>query len=492
MPYKGTKNYQRKQGGYLKVSELYEQIKNDHQEATKTNNLEKITEVAGRLELLLNDAPEDLAILFSYGTAKMQTGMNGLAINIFQKCLEIREMPEIWNNLGTAFKGENLSREAEQCWLKALELRPDADYYNNLSTLYINEGMPERGMEFADKGLEIDPAHNRLYWNKSLLLLEQGRWNEGFDLYDAGLLSGDRPNRLYHTDPEKVPLWSGEKGKVVVYGEQGMGDEIMFASCIPDLINDIGRENVIFDCHPRMVSLFERSFNVKCYGTRKSENINWPNDDPPDYRVPIGSLFRLYRPDGVFPKEPYLKPDLELVAHYIEKLSALVPGPYIGVGWRAGVKKTRTDLRSIKLREFVPLIEEGGTFVSLQYDDDATRKVEQFKKDTGHTITHWADVVEAGPYRNFTGYDYDHTIALLCALDLCILPNTSAVHACGALGQECWTLTPKQAAWRYQLEGDEMPMYGSWVRQFRNGMEEVVNEYRNRWPRAELTGAQGG
>ena len=475
----------------MKVSDIYAEIKTDHEKATATNNLELLNEVASRFELLLNDAPEDIAILFSYGTAKMQGGYNGLAINIFQKCLELKELPEVWNNLGTAFKGENRGEQAETCWLNALKLREDADYYNNLATLHINEGNPDPGIEFCDKGIALNAEHPRLFWNKSLLLLEQGKWKEGFDLYDAGLLSNDRPNRMYHKEPDKVPLWAGEEGRVVVYGEQGMGDEVMFASCIPDLIEDVGRDNLIFDCHPRMVGLFERSFGVKCYGTRKSENISWPLDDQPDYRVPIGSLFRMYRSDGVFPKTPYLEPDLDLVGEYLERLEALGPGPYIGVGWKAGVKKTRNDLRSIKLREFIPLLEQGGTCVSLQYDDDATRKVSQFEKDTGHVIHHWRDVVEAGPHRNYTGYNYDHTVALIAALDLCILPNTSAVHVCGALGQECWTLTPPAAAWRYQASGKQMPMYGDWVTQFRGGMQEVVSEYADRgtWPKHAREGA---
>ena len=127
----------------------------------------------------------------------------------------------------------------------------------------------------------------------------------------------------------------------------------------------------------------------------------------------------------------------------------------------------------------MPLLEKDATFISLQYTEDAARKCEQFEKDTGIKIHHWPKTVEAGPNESrYPGYDYSHTLALIQALDLCILPNTTAVHACGAIGHNCWTMTPQKCAWRYQLQGDEMPMYGHWVRQYRQadavGWEKTV------------------
>jgi len=179
-------------------------------------------------------------------------------------------------------------------------------------------------------------------------------------------------------------------------------------------------------------------------------------------------LFQRYRKHG-FPKERYLTPDPVKVEKYRARLEALGPGPYVGVGWQAGYKKTRQDLRSFKLKQFLPVFEQGGTFISLQYTEGAEDKVKRFKDEHGHEIHHWKDVVESKDPEGekYTGFDYDETIALIKALDLCILPNTTAVHVCGAIGQLCWTLTPKACAWRYQLEGDLMPMYGPWVLQVR-------------------------
>lgn len=463
----------------MRLEDVFRDINRRHGEASAVNDLKKIQEISMEYENLLNQAPGASVILFGLGTCKLQLGLNGSAISYFEQALkELPNSPEIWNNLGSAWKAENQDEKARECFHKAYELKPHADYLNNIATLYVNQGCPSNGMKYCEEALQLDPEHPRIHWNYSLLLLEQGMWKKGFEHYDYGLHSNDRPLRYYHGDMNKVPIWNGERGKVVVYGEQGMGDEIMFASCLPDLIKEA--DEVVFDCHSRMIGLFQRSFpGLRCHPTRKINEITWPNDeDPPlDYKIAIGSLFGRYRSDGKFPRKAYLKADPVRTEQYRQRLEALGPGPYVGIAWKAGGKKTAGHIRSFKLNQFVPILEKGGTFVSLQYLDEGG-KCERFFNETGYRIHHWPEVVESlDNGERGTGYDYDETAALVAALDLCIVPNTTIVHLCGALGKECWTLTPNAAAWRYQLRGRHMPFYGDWVRQYRE---------RNSWDTAFL------
>jgi len=63
------------------------------------------------------------------------------------------------------------------------------------------------------------------------------------------------------------PYWDGTPDKTVaVYGEQGLGDEVMFASMIPDLMKT---NKVIIESHPRLEKLFWQSFGVKTFGTER-------------------------------------------------------------------------------------------------------------------------------------------------------------------------------------------------------------------------------
>lgn len=452
------------------ISEVAQTLLEQHRQAAEANDVEKLVALKPQLEGFLSEAPEDPLLLFTLGTTHLQLGLNGVAITYLKHAAEVcPDLPEIWNNLGTAWKHENHFEPAKECFEKAMSLDERADFLNNLATLYVNEGCPTEGEPFARRALELDPSNIKAHWNLGLLLLEQGKWDEGLACYEWGFASGDRPKRDYG-----VPEWNGKPGQtVIVYGEQGIGDEIMFASCLPDLMKDC---EVIFDCHPRLKGVWERTFGIKCYGGRKKDVGKWAKNSGADASVAIGSLFLHYRRNGEFPRKPYLTADPKLVKQYREKLEALGPGPYVGIGWKGGSKKTRADLRSVKLARFKPLFDQGGTFISVQYTSDSAGKVERFEKDSGVKVHHFPEIVEA--------FDYEKTVALIEALDLVVCPNTSAVHVCGALGVPCWSLTPNAPAWRYGLSGPRMPMYGDWVQLFREGdswdalFQSVADQYR--------------
>lgn len=392
---------------------------------------------------ILNENPNHWLCQFFFATLYLQTNRNGLAIALLEAAARVKpQMPEIWNNLGTAYKRENYNERARACLLRAVSLKRETDALNNLSTIYINEGEPERAEKWAEQAIKESDSNAFAHWNYSLSLLEQGKFKEGFKEYAWGLKSKDRRNRDYH-----APFWNGEKKKnVVIWGEQGVGDEIMFASCIPDLKRVSKR--VIFDCHPRLKNLFERSFNIKCYPTRKEDDIPWVWDEKIDYKLPIGNVPQFFRKEAKdFPGKPYLKADPELVKEKRAKLEALGPGPYIGISWHGGKKKTRNDLRSIPLKQWGEILEQDVTYVSLQY----TKEHEQEGRDHGLHIL--PEVYE---------HDYDQTAALVMALDLVISVNTSVVHLGGAMGQTVWCLTPTRRAWRYyEPEPGRMVWYDS-------------------------------
>jgi len=464
------------------VADVFKELAEEHQAASAANDPVRIAKVSEGFEALLCDVPEDPGVLFSFASTRMQLGSFGVAVNLLQRVIEMEpDNPLVWNNLGSAWKGHNFDVKAGECWEKANAIYEgkEADVLSNLASLYINKGDPTLGLEYAEQSLALKPDLMRTRWNYSLLLLEAGRWEEGLENYEAGLLSNDRLLRFFDEDKTKVPFWEGphQKGTVVFYAEQGMGDEIMWVSCMAEM-RDLPDIRVVFDCHPRMVKLFKRCFGIECFGTRKNFDLGWMKNIKVDYKMPLGSIFHHFRPTGDFPKKTYLTPNKTLVNRYLKKLEALGPGPYVGIAWEAGTVKTRTDFRSIKVVELKPIFEQGGTFISMQYSEGAAEKCERVLKDHDIRIHHWPDVVEAGPKdHRYLGYNFDHTIALAAALDLIIVPNTTLVHVCGAIGQECWTLTPKGCAWRYGLEGVEMPMYGPWVKQFRNGMAKVAEAY---------------
>jgi len=459
---------------------------------------------------ILAQQPNNWAAIFFLANIYLHYGKDGIAIVLFERAAQLEpNCPETWNNLGTAYRKENHNTDAERCLKKALEIKPDdPDVYNNLATLHINEGSPDKALEYLNKGLALSGAHNQLHWNRGLALLELEQWDEGFPEYAWGVASNDRLTKNYGD----ALWWDGDahpNDKIVVYGEQGIGDEIMFASMLPDLQNAF-QGKVIFDAHPRLVSLFEGAFpEVHVYDTRKilDRPVSWlPSEMPIQWKVPIGNLGKWFRrKEEDFPKVPYIYPDREKVEEYKEWIRLTGPGPYLAVGWVGGHKKTRKDIRSIKLADLTPIIQRAGTVFSVQYTSHGEEDTEAYFKETATRIWHFPEVVccqkaekyilmkdgtpiaesknkeELKPLRVHYGgeiehvhdtpaYDYGETAAFVAALTelggRVVTVNSSLVHLMGAMGLPCYTLTPAKPAWRYGLKRKDMVWYPN-VRQFR-------------------------
>lgn len=365
---------------------------------------------------------------------------------------------EILNALGTCYKHENRIVEAREHFTQAQSLVPvNPDIQNNIGTLFINEGKPEKALEHMNAALEIQPDHAQAHWNKSLALLELGDYKQGWIEYDYGFSANVRIERNFTREP--LPAWDGAPGKnVIVYGEQGIGDEIMFASMLPDLIKDC--KSVVFECHKKLHTLLCQSFPaIDIYPTREDEQILWavkPDSSykyPFDAKVAIGSLGKFYRPSlESFPGIPFIKPSPVSEAAWAIRLNKLGPKPKIGIHWIGGHKRTRIEVRSIKLEQLLPILSQDADFISLQYTP-CEPEIAAFEKAHGIRIHHF-------PEANYSS-NYDDEAGLVANLDLVITVCTSVVHLAGSMGVPIWVLTPSRPAWRYKLEGDKMPWYNT-------------------------------
>jgi Tetratricopeptide repeat len=367
---------------------------------------------------------------------------------------------ELLNAMGTCYKHENNTVKAREYFQKAQELIPlNPDIQNNLGTLYINEGNPEDALKHLNAALSVDPEHPQSHWNRSLARLELGDYAQGWPEYDYGLVAHVRAERGYTKQNEPgLPYWKGEPdAHVVVYGEQGIGDEIMFASMIPDLMRSC--KSVVFECHRKLHKLFANSFpGLDMYPTREDDMVAWPlkSDGTPRYafthKIAIGSIGQFFRNSlDAFPGTPYLSPTSESELHWAEELAKLPPGPKVGISWMGGHKKTRIEVRSVQLEQMLPILKHKGIqFISLQYTPHEDQLAD-FEAKHGIKIHQFPEACYSGVY--------DDTAGLVANLDLVITVCTSLVHLAGSMGVPTWVMTPSRPAWRYRLDLDGMPWY---------------------------------
>lgn len=429
---------------------------------------------------LLNKNMGNPNILYFLATLYMARGFNGLGAFLMKYVVEA--MPDFavaWNNLGVALKEEHMDEEAALAFQKAAEADPENDHYaSNMASLYINTGQPAKCLEAAEKALKINPDNPQSKWHKALALLEMQRWGEAWDWHEARYDDeGCKIAVRRYASHGETPLWQGEKkGFLVVHGEQGLGDEIMFASCFPDL-REYFDGRIVFECAPRLQQLLRNSLDgIDVFGTHDLDGRKWKDKfGEPDFKVGVGSLPKYFRrSEEAFPGTAYLTAPESLRKKWRAKLSSLGKKPKIGLTWQGGAQKTRVDLRSIMLNRLKDLIcDDDYAFISLQYTDAAKGECEEFWRQTGYRIRHWDHGCGNG--------DFAEHAALVSELDYVLTVCQTAVHVAGGLGIPTSVLTPSCPSWRYGVTGN-MPWYSSvdLIRQEGNDWSTAVNEARTR------------
>lgn len=358
-----------------------------------------------------------------------------------------------YNNLGLLFTlSKGNIEQARVCFLKALQLNPgQAASRLNLYFAMAEAGELDEAIAGFDRLLE-GPTKEEALFHRSLAYLKKGQFNEGWRDYGFRWGRPEAPLRIL-----PFPDWSGDalrQRTVLIYAEQGLGDEIMFSSCLPDLLaREQGR--VVLECAPRLEKLFQRSFpSVRVVGVPRTDHPPWFSDAGPiDCKMAIGDLPRLYRNTlDQFPSHSgYLRAAPERVDYWRRRLAKLGEGPKIGISWRGGLPHSRRDLRSIPLQQWMPLLTiKGAHYISLQYTG-CREEIGALESGFGIPVHHWPEAIN----------DYDETAALVSALDRIVTVCTSIVHLSGALGRPAWVLVPKTPEWRYLAQGERMPWYPS-------------------------------
>ncbi len=400
--------------------------------------------------------PECAEIYNNLGNAFQSQGKLEDAVACYEQALAFKpDYHEVYYNLGNACRAQDKLDEAIAFYRQALALKPDyAEAYFNFGNVLREQGLVREALEYFAKALALKPDYTQAGFAEALAQLLQGNFTAGWPSFERrwqSMKDHDTPPREY-----AQPAWNGEKltaGSLLLWGEQGVGDEIMFAGLVPDALRT--GNSLVLDCDLRLNPLFARSFPgiqvVSGCGPGLHPELNVAA------HLPTGSLpglFRQNRSDFAATTSPYLVADPAVSSQIRARYSD--GRKLVGLAWQTNNRKTGR-LRSIYLPEFAPLFAKPRIrWISLQYGDHDY--LESQAKAAG------APILIDRAIDQLTNLDV--FAAQIAALDLVITIDNSTAHVAGALGVPVWVLLPFAPDWRWLLDREDSPWYPS-VRLFR-------------------------
>ncbi|WP_162906773.1 tetratricopeptide repeat protein [Algihabitans albus] len=341
---------------------------------------------------------------------------------------------------------------------RALALDPDRVHsWNNLGVLRKRQFRHAEALAAFEEAGRCAPLSPGTLYNKAFALLGVGQLAEGWDHYEVGVHANLR-NGWRMTFK---PIWDGESlaGKSLgIVAEQGIGDQIMFLSCLEDFAKGPGSEaKLSLEVHPKIRDLIARSFlDVDVCDAlqtpQKSSAEAFEGDF--DYVMYLGSLPAVVRRShkDFTGTGGFLKADPARVEHWRERLAALGPEPVIGLCWRSMLLHTGRNHWYLQLEDLEPIFTlPGARFVSLQYGDARTELAEAERRWPGRILS-LEDELDLTD-------DLDEVAALNTALTAVVAPNTTCSVLSAGIGCPTYEFTVGPA-WN-MLGTDHVPFFPS-------------------------------
>jgi len=353
--------------------------------------------------------------------------------------------------------------EAKSTLDKILALDPNfVDAHINLGYLQHNMGNFELALSHFDNAIKLNPKNSTVLWYRSFTKLITGDYQTAWEDYEYGLLVGDRDITPYELPSFNSAMLNNDA--LLVTAEQGVGDQIMFSSCIVDLKKVT--KNIIIECDSRLVPLYKRSFGIEAFPTNSLTNTDLVKKySNLTQQIPIGSLPRIFRTERsrFHTPVPYLSIDTDSQKAWQQKYDDLGQRPKIGLSWRAGVIPSDSKLRSLSLTMLNDILKKGDSdFISLQYGN-VTAEIREYETDHGIKIHDW---IQSDSLK-----ELDDFAAQISALDCVISVGNTNVHLAGSLNIPTFCLIPYVPSWRWLFEEKQSVWYDSVkiYRQSKNG-----------------------
>ena len=407
------------------------------------NDLKRSDEAILRYDEAIRLDPRYAEAHNNRGIALKDAGRFEEAVTSYDTAIALRpRYAEAHSNRGNALKELARFEEALACHDRAISLKPDyAEAHYNRGNVLGDLKRYEEALGSYDQALILRPDYAEARHNKALLLLGRGRLREGFELYPARWQTASFVGGNFRG---KVPRWDGrtQQGQLLLWGEQGVGDEIFHASLLPLVPQDGIRITVAAD--KRLHAIFRRSFPYA--SVIDSSTLAMQKDADYTAQAPVGDLGGILGLDAEMlaaRQTSFLRVD-EARREALRKAPGFPErGPVVGLSWKSSNKKFGAE-KSLRLSDLAPILSVPGvSFVNLQYGEVAA-EIAEAREAFGISVheVQGLDVFN----------DIDGLLALIDACDVVVTTSNVTAHLAGSIGKKAVVLVPagKGCLWYWQ------------------------------------------
>lgn len=437
------------------------------QAAEAWSNRGSVLHALKRHQEALADFDEAIRLRPDFAQAWTNRGVAQLALGSIEDALAdhdeaLRLEPahaQAWRNRALALNAVGRFEEALESVGRAIECAP-ADHAARVARVAILSTLdrPHEGIPDFEESVRHAPGDPERRHDLSQLRLQCLDFARGWTDYEARFRTKGYNSPALTTSR---PRWDGHRSasRLLVWGEQGLGDQILHGSMLQDLCSLPQPVTVAVDA--RLASLLQRSFpSLSVRG-----GLDALTESEYDEQVPIGSLgqtFRRSTADFAAAREAWLVPDPVRVAE-VRACTGALPGPRVGVSWRSANARIGSD-KSIELDRLAECLNAAGaTLVDLQYDS-TVEELEACRARTGVTVHRMPGV----DLRE----DLEGVAAIIASCDLIVTISNTVAHMAGAIGRPTLLLLPRVAGriW-YWSEVDGRSLWYPSVRILRQSIQ---------------------
>ncbi len=372
-------------------------------------------------------APAHPGILTNLGLALHAQGRTHDATDLYARAIAVRpDFAPAFLNWGNALKDAGDLAAAQAKYEEAIARAPDfAEALNNAAGIALDRGrLDEARRRYADAA-RAAPAMPGPRYGLAQVALREKRFEEGWEGYEMRFAAGQATRHVVSLPALDANGLDPAK-RVAITLEQGVGDQVLFTTLLPEL--ERRGVKAVVELDARLVAIYRCSLPGLTFVTPAESEAAFRSCDA---QLALGSLPRLLRPSfESFARQPraLLVPDADRVARARAQLG---PGRWIAISWRSlqrGERKALGERKSIPLEHFARLAQcAGARLLDLQYGEVAAER-RAFQARHPGMLARLEDLD--------TDNDFEGVIAAIAACGRVVTSSNVTAHFAGAIGKE--------------------------------------------------------